>query len=370
MKYLFINSVAGFGSTGRLIEDTARELTRQGHTCRIAYARKAAPGEIPTVAIGTPLDYRLHALRHRLLGTGGFGSRAATAKFLRWVEEYDPDVIWLHNLHGYYIHIGLLFDYLRQSGKEIRWTLHDCWAFTGNCPYFSAIGCEKWKQGCGGCPQLGLYPKALRDATAENYKKKRALFTNIPNLTLYVPSQWLADLVSQSFLKDYPIHVVPNTCDTGIFQPTESDFRQKYGLEDRFVVLGVANVWEPRKGLGDFIQLSQLLPDRCKIVLIGLTERQIAQLPKAILGLHRTGSPRELAQAYTAADVYVCPSAEETFGMTVLEAACCGTRPIVYENTACQEVAQAHGGIVVPKGPEHLARAIAALLKNTQEEQA
>ena len=164
--------------------------------------------------------------------------------------------------------------------------------------------------------------------------------------------------------------MVPNTCDTAVFKPTESDFRQKYGLEGTFVVLGVANVWEPRKGLADFIRLSELLPDRCKIVLIGLTNRQIDQLPKAILGLPRTGSPRELAQAYTAADVYVCPSAEETFGMTVLEAACCGTRPIVYENTACQEVAQAHGGVFVPKGPEHLARAILDLLKNTQEEQA
>ena len=369
MKYLFINSVAGFGSTGKLIEETAQQLTREGHVCRIAYGRKTATGQTPTVAIGSPLDYRLHALGHRLFGTGGFGSKAATARFLRWVREYDPDVIWLHNLHGYYIHIGLLFDYLRQSGKEIRWTLHDCWAFTGNCPYFSALGCEKWKQGCGDCPQLGLYPKTLRDATAENFRKKRTLFTGIPNLTLYVPSRWLAGLVSQSFLKDYPLRVVPNTCDTTVFRPTGSDFRQKYALEGTFIVLGVANVWEPRKGLADFVRLAELLPSSCKIVLIGLSDRQIAGLPESILGLPRTGSPRELAQAYTAADVYVCPSAEETFGMTVLESACCGTRPIVYENTACQEVAEAHGGLSVPKGAEYLAQAIEGLLKNHQEEQ-
>ena len=156
MKYLFINSVAGFGSTGRIILSTCEQLERQGHTCRIAYGRQAVDCDIPTMTIGNAWDYRLHALTHRIFGTGGFGSRAATARFLRQVREYDPDVIWLHNLHGYYIHIGLLFDYLRGSGKKIIWTLHDCWAFTGNCPYFSAVGCEKWKTCCGSCPQKNV----------------------------------------------------------------------------------------------------------------------------------------------------------------------------------------------------------------------
>ena len=365
MKYLFINTVAGFGSTGKLILSACGRLQQQGHTCRIAYGRMGGDCGVPTVTIGTGLDYRLHALQHRLFGTGGFGSKAATRRFLNWVREYDPDVIWLHNLHGYYIHIGLLFDYLRTCGKEIRWTLHDCWAFTGNCPYFSMICCEKWKTGCNHCPQKGLYPKALLDATAGNYARKKALFTGIPNLHLEVPSQWLADLVQESFLKEYPIRVVPNTVNRDIFHPTPSDFRQKHHLEQVFLVLGVANVWEPRKGLADFIALSRLLPEGCKIVLIGLTGPQRASLPENILGLPRTGSPEELAEAYTAADVYVCPSAEETFGMTVLEAVCCGTTPIVYRGTACQEVADAHGGISVPKGPEHLAQAIQTL--RTQE---
>ena len=238
MKYLFINTVADFGSTGKLIVSACEALQRQGHTCYIAYGRKGAACQIPTVAIGSTRDYLIHALGHRLFGTGGFGSKSATRAFLQWVRGYDPDVIWLHNLHGYYIHIGLLFDYLRQSGKEIRWTLHDCWAFTGNCPYFSMAQCEKWKHGCGSCPQKGVYPKALLDATAENYRKKKALFTGIPNLTLQVPSRWLAELVRESFLKDYPIEVVPNTVDRAVFKPTPGSFRESHHLEGKFLVLG------------------------------------------------------------------------------------------------------------------------------------
>ena len=150
MKYLFINSVAGYGSTGKIVLSACRGLEQQGHTCRIAYGRRCTDNSVPTIAIGNVWDYRLHALRHRVFGTGGFGSKTATIRFLRRVRDYDPDVIWLHNLHGYYIHVGLLFDYLRTCGKKIIWTLHDCWAFTGNCPYFTIAGCDKWKHCCGG----------------------------------------------------------------------------------------------------------------------------------------------------------------------------------------------------------------------------
>ena len=257
--------------------------------------------------------------------------------------------------------MGLLFDYLRTCGKQIRWTLHDCWAFTGNCPYFSFVGCDRWKSGCGSCPQKGLYPKAMLDATARNYQRKKALFTGIPNLTLEVPSRWLADLVKESFLKDYPLTVVPNKADPAVFHPTPSDLRKQWGLEDKFVLLSAANVWEPRKGLIDLVALSALLPADCKLVLVGMDQAQAKTLPGSILALPRTANQQELAKCYTAADVYLCPSREETFGMTVLEAACCGTTPVVYRGTACQEVAQAHGGIAVEPGAQHLLEAVIRL---------
>ena len=367
MKYLFINSVAGFGSTGRIAAEKCRELMAEGHECVLAFGReKANCDDIPTVQIGSSLDYKLHGIRCRLLDDHGFGSRTATKRFLDWVKQYNPDVIWLHNIHGYYIHIGLLFDYLRSSGKEIIWTLHDCWSFTGHCAYFDFVCCEKWKTGCHNCPQKGSYPASMGlDGSRSNYAKKRALFTGIPNLRLTVPSYWLEKRVRQSFLKDYPVEVLYNTINRDIFKPAPGNFRKKYGLEDKIILLGVASVWDARKGLQDFIELSRLLDERYKIVLIGLTQEQINALPESMLGLPRTNNLDELVQAYTEADIFLNPSVEETFGMTAMEARCCGTEAIVYQDTACEEIVNQFGGIAVPRGAQHL---YAAVKKLTQED--
>ena len=367
MKYLFINSVAGFGSTGRIAAEKCRELMKEGNVCVLAFGRDQANcDDIETVRIGAPFDYKFHGVRSRLLDDHGFGSRAATRKFLQWVKEYDPDVIWLHNVHGYYIHIGELFGYLRTCGKKILWTLHDCWTFTGHCAYFDFARCDKWKTGCCDCPQKGSYPASLfLDNSKSNYEIKKRLFTGIPDLHLIVPSYWLESRVKQSFLKEYPVEVVYNTINTEIFKPTPSNFRQEYGLEGKQIILGVASVWDARKGLQDFLDLARLLEDRYKIVLVGLSPAQIASLPEGILGLPRTNSMQQLAEIYSAADVYVNPSTEETFGMTAMEARCCGTEAIVYENTACEEIVNQFGGIAVPRGPEHL---LTAIHKLTEEE--
>ena len=360
MKYLFINVTAGYGSTGRIAADQCRELTAQGHTCVLAYGRmKANCDDIETVRIGSDWAVRRNALESRILDNSGFASKGATRAFLDWVRKYDPDVIWLHNLNGYYIHVGELFGYLRGCGKKIMWTLHDCWAFTGHCVYFDYVQCEKWRTGCEKCPQQHTYPPSyILDNSRKNYKKKRRLFTGIPNVTLTVPSHWLAARVKQSFLCQYPVEVLYNRVDRQVFKPNPGDFRKDHGLEGKKIVLGVASVWEERKGLKDFIALSKLLDERFRIVLIGLNEKQRASLPTSILGLPRTDNIGQLVQAYSEADVFVCPSTEETFGMTVLEACCCGTTAVVYEDTACQEVAEQFGGIAVPRGPEHLRRAI------------
>jgi len=360
MKYLFINSVAGFGSTGRIAAESCRQLMEEGHECVLAFGRdKANCEDIQTVQIGSSLDVRLHGLRCRLLDDHGFGSRGATRQFLKWVREYDPDVIWLHNIHGYYIHIGELFSYLSSCGKEIRWTLHDCWTFTGHCAYFDMVGCDRWKTGCHHCPQKGAYPASMGlDGSRRNYEKKKRLFTGIPNLTLVVPSHWLEKRVKAGFLKDYPVEVEYNTIDRNVFKPTAGDFREKHGLEGKTVLLGVASVWDQRKGLQDFVELAEMLEDPYRIVLIGLTESQISALPANILGLPRTNSLDELVQAYSAADLFLNPSAEETFGMTTLEALSCGTEAIVYRDTACEEIVGLYGGRAVPRGAKYLYEAI------------
>lgn len=351
VKYLFINSVAGFGSTGRIAAEKCRELMAQGHQCMIAYGRdKANCDDIPTIRIGSPRDYKLHGVRTRLLDQHGFGSKTATKQFLRQVKDYDPDIIWLHNIHGYYIHIGLLFEYLKTCGKKIIWTLHDCWAFTGHCSHFTFIGCDRWKTGCHNCPQKGEYPASmLLDSSRSNYEKKRSLFTNIPNMTVITPSQWLADLVKKSFLGEYPVEVAYNTINTDVFKPTPSDFRKKYGLTDKKIILGVASIWNERKGLGDFVKLAGLLKENERIVLVGLTAEQAKQMPANIISIPRTNSPRELAEIYTAADVFCNPTYEDNYPTVNLEAQACGTRVVAYDTGGTRETLN-DTGVLVHRG--------------------
>ncbi|MBR6525971.1 MAG: glycosyltransferase [Clostridia bacterium] len=340
MKYLFINSVAGFGSTGKIAAEKCRELMAQGHECCIAYGRdKANCDDIPTQCIGTAMDYRLHGLRTRLLDDHGFGSKAATARFLAWAEAYAPDVVWLHNIHGYYIHIGLLFNWIKKHpDMQVIWTLHDCWALTGHCSHFELVGCEKWKTGCFACPQKKEYPGSVfLDNSRANYKRKQALFTGVKNMQLITPSQWLADLVKQSFLGEYPVQVCYNTINTQIFKPTPSDFRERYGLQDKKMLLGVASVWTERKGLNDFVKLAGILPDDYRIVLVGLREEQSRNLPEKIIPIARTNNARELAEIYTAADCFINPTYEDNYPTVNLEAQACGTPVITYDVGGCRE---------------------------------
>lgn len=370
MKYLFVNSVCGIRSTGRICTDLAQQLEKQGHICKIAYGRV---DEVPeafrkyAVRIGSDLDLKVHALQTRLLDTHGFGSRAATERFLRWAEDYGPDVLWLHNLHGYYIQVEMLFDWIKRHPEmQVKWTLHDCWAFTGHCAHFTAVGCEQWKTQCRQCPQLRRYPTCYGFSDVKrNYERKKKAFTGVRNMTLIVPSHWLESRVKQSFLRDYPVEVQYNKVNIQVFKPTESDFRQRYGLEDKKMVLGVATAWSNRKGLDVFEKLASMLDEQHVIVLVGLSKKQIEQLPPGILGIEQTHDVKELAGIYTTADVFVNPSVEETFGLTTVEALSCGTPVIVYEDTACAEVVGQTGGQIVPQNVEAVYGAILASEKKS-----
>lgn len=363
MRILMINSVCGIRSTGRICTDLAQKFETEGHEVKIAYGRVE---EVPerfqkyAVRIGGSLDLKRHALRTRLLDEHGFGSVKPTKEFLKWANEYNPDMLWLHNIHGYYLNIEMLFDWIKsRPDMEVRWTLHDCWAFTGHCAHFTVAGCEKWKTGCGNCPQIRRYPASLlKDNSQTNYKRKKNAFTGVQKMTLITPSQWLANLVKQSFLKDYPIEVHYNSIDTNVFKPMKSEFRQQHGLKNKKIVLGVASAWNDRKGLNDFFELRKKLDDSYAIVLVGLSEKQIRKLPEQIVGIPRTNSVHELAQIYTAADVFVNPSREETFGLTTVEAQACGTPAVVYEETACEEVVRLKGGKAVPQNLDALRQAV------------
>lgn len=352
MKILVINSECGTRSTGKISVAIAEQYEKEGYEAKVAYGRRAfVPEQYKkfAVRIGTDTEVKIHALLTRITDKHGLYSKHATKEFLQWAEEYNPDILWLHNIHSYYINYEMLFEWIKSRPQmEVKWTLHDCWSFTGHCVHFSVVKCDRWKTKCRNCSQTREFPGSyvLSNCT-DNYNRKKQAFTGVKNMTIITPSNWLASLVKQSFLKEYPVEVVYNTIDTDIFKPTPSDFRERNNLENRKIVLGVASDWSERKGLNDFIKLSEQLSDEYKIVLVGLDEKQLKRIPGSILGIKRTHGQKELAEIYTAADVFVNPSKEETFGLTTLEALSCGTQAIVYKDTACEEVVNKYGGIAV-----------------------
>lgn len=352
MKILMINSVCGIGSTGRICTDLATELEKNGYEVKIAYGRGKVPKQFEkyAVRIGTDLDVKLHGIKARIQDASGFGSKRVTDKFVQWIKYYDPDIIHLHNIHGYYINIESLFNYLKRCNKKIIWTLHDCWSFTGHCAYFDYANCDKWKFQCQKCEQKREYPRSsILDRSKYNFLLKKELFTDIPNMTIVVPSKWLKELVKQSFLKEYPIKVIYNGIDVSVFRPLKSDVYKKYNCEDKKIILGVAGVWDRRKGLNSFVMLSQLLPDEYQIVLIGLSKKQLSDIPINIIGIERTESVQELSQFYSAADVFVNPTLEDNYPTTNLEAIACGTPVISYGTGGSGESASKYG-MVVKKG--------------------
>lgn len=288
MRYLVINTVAGTGSTGKIAADICRKLTREGHEAVLAYARdKANCDDIRTVKIGNMLDVYWHVAMTRLFDKHGLCSKHATKQFLKWVDDYAPEVIWLHNIHGYYINYEELFEYIKHYNITVKWTLHDCWALTGHCSYFTYVKCEQWKDHCSCCPQKRAYPSCLTNGKVDNnFNRKKKAFTGVKDMEIIVPSKWLKNLVGESYLKDYPCTVVYNEIDRNIFKPTPSDFRKVFHLEDKKIVLGVASVWSQRKGLEDFYELASMLDDKYVIVLVGLTESQAASLPRKVVGLN------------------------------------------------------------------------------------
>lgn len=352
MKVLMINVVCGIRSTGRICTDLADALTEQGHEVKIAYGRETVPEKYQKYAIriGNDLDVKLHALKSRVFDSSGFGSKVATIKFIEWVKEFDPDVIHLHNIHGYYINIEVLFGYLKTCGKKIIWTLHDCWAFTGHCSHFDYIKCDRWKNGCFKCPQKKEYPKCyIADYSEFNWKKKKELFTSVEHMVIVTPSKWLAGLVKQSFLGEYQIEVIYNGIDTDVFKPIPSDFKKHYGLEDKKILLGVASVWDSKKGFDDFIKLAGMLDEGYKIVMVGLSKKQMKIIPNNILGIMRTNSTRELAEIYTAADMFLNLTYEDNYPTVNLEAQACGTPVITYRTGGSPESALGYG-LVIDKG--------------------
>lgn len=352
MKIAQINMIS-YGSTGKIMLQIAETAREHGHEVKtfstVPYDKKAkgAPfgGEHHTV-FGSKKENRRHYYFGGIFGNGLF-SRKGTKELIKHLRAFQPDVVHLHNLHKFCINLPILFRYLKESRVKVVWTLHDCWAFTGKCPHFVLTGCDKWKSGCGGCPQTKEYPRSLIDTSKSMYKKKKKWFSEL-DMTIVTPSYWLAKLVKQSFLQSYPVKVIHNGIDLSIFRPTESNFRQKYGCEGKKILLGVSSGWSNRKGLDVLITLAKHLdPERYQIVLVGTSEATDSLLPSHVISIHRTQDQKELAEIYTVADVFVNPTREDTFPTVNMESLACGTPVLTFRTGGSPEIlTEACGSIV------------------------
>lgn len=367
MRALLINSVCGIRSTGRICTDIAKDLQEQGYEVKVAYGRETVPPQYRGLAyrIGSELAVRVNALKCRVFDNDGFSAKAQTKRFLQWAQAYNPDLLWLHNLHGYYLNVEMLFAWIKTRPQmKVKWTLHDCWAFTGHCPYFTAVGCDRWLTACGACAQKKGYPASyVLDRAAVRFAQKKKSFCGVADMEIITPSTWLSGLVKRSFLGEYPVTVVNNKIDLSAFRPVPSDFRAKNGLVGKKIVLGVASAWGERKGFHDFARLAGMLSDEYKLVMVGVSEKQQRQLPKSILALSGTDSKEALAAIYTAADVFFNPTYEDNYPTVNLEARACGTRIVTYDTGGSPESA-GEGAVVVPTGDLRAAcAAIKALTK-------
>lgn len=344
------------GSTGKIMLQVAELARKSGHEV-VTYSTHSAAGRFVKLPeppaghkyYGNFVENCFHYLIGNIFGFNSCFSAIGTYKLVRELKKQKIDILHFHNLHRYCINLPILFRFIRKNNIQVIWTLHDCWAFTGHCPHFDMIGCEKWKSECFSCPKHRSYPASYFDDSRYMYKIKKNMFTKVKNIIFVTPSEWLKSLAEQSFLKDKAVKVINNGVDLNAFQAVKSDFREKYNCNDSFVVLGVAFAWGKSKGLDVFIELSKRLPDDYKIVLVGTDEKIDALLPDNIISIHRTQSKEELAEIYSAADLFVNPTREEVFGLVNVEALACGTPVLTFKTGGCPECIDPTCGSIVEK---------------------
>lgn len=347
MKVVQINPVC-YASTGKIAVEISKLLDAENIENYILYTSGNSNFK-NSIKYANDKIIKFNALLAKVKGNYGFNSKIITKRLILKLKKIKPDVIHLHNLHGHNVNLKLLFTYLKSIDVKIVWTFHDSWSFTGYCTYYDYPVCYKWKTGCGNCPQVKRFSWFL-DKSLHLYNKKRKLFTGFKDMTIVTPSKWLAEFSKISFFGEYPIEVINNGIDTELFKPTESNFRERYGLVDKKILLGVAMGFDRRKGLNSFIELSKIIADDMHIVLVGVSKKQIETLPGNITGIERTANQVELAKVYTAADVFVNCTYEDNFPTVNLEALACGIPVVTFDTGGSKEAIDETCGSFVEKG--------------------
>ncbi len=341
-KLLQINVVSNMLSTGKICEDIATVAISYGWESYIAYGRWAKPSVSHDRRVGGQLDMYEHYAEHRLFDNEGLASRRATKKLIKWIDEIKPDLIQLHNIHDHYLNYPILFKYLATLEIPIVWTQHDCWAFTGGCTYFDLYNCWKWKTICSECPEKRAI---FCDRSKYQFNLKKQLIESVKRLTFVPVSNWLGDLIKESFHSKREVFTIHNGIDLSQFKPLP-----KTASDNKFRIIGVAAVWHKRKGLDDFFKLRSMLSEDYEITLVGLNKKQIASLPEGIKGITRRSNTNEMVQLYSNADIFVNPTYSDNFPTTNIEALACGTPVITYNTGGSPESIDSKTGYVIKQG--------------------
>lgn len=337
MKIVQINTFP-YKATGAIMQGIHQLLLQDGNESYVVWGRGRDAENTNEIVIKDEIGVKIHGLYTRLTDRTGFASQRATHRLISQLEIIKPNIIHLHNIHGYYLNIEMLFDFIKLHDIKVVWTLHDCWPMTGHCAYFDMVGCQKWRTGCNHCEQINTYPASkLLDASKWNWNRKKELFTGI-DVVIVTPSKWLENIVKQSFLRDYPVQVIHNGIDIELYKPRiNENLKSKYAPCGEPIVLGVASEWTERKGLNDFIHLAQENPD-IKFIVVGVTPEQKKKLPAELTGICRTSNVNELVELYSTANVFFNPTYEDNFPTTNLEALSCGTPVVTYDTGGSPEI--------------------------------
>lgn len=340
MKILFIDVNCKISSTGKIVYDLFTECRKEGHEAAICYGRGTKIDEQNILKFGLDIETYFHAFMTRLTGLTGCYSFFSTRRLLKFMEEFKPDVVHIHELHAYFVNLFPVTDYLKKKNIKTVWTFHCEFMYTGKCGY--AYECEKWKTECGRCPKLRDYPSSMIfDFTKRMYRDKQKLFKDFNNLTIVSPSQWLADRIKQSFLSDKRINVIHNGIDIrNVFYPRQFDhLKVKHNIKDEKIVLAVApDLMSERKGGRHILDLAKRMKnENVKFILIGVEDLD-KNFNDNVIALERIGNQQELAEYYSMANVFIICSLKETFSQTCAESLCCGTPVVGFESGAPETV--------------------------------
>ncbi len=365
-KLLQINECLNL-STGKIVQQIGDLAISKGWESWIAYSGRELdmPSKSNLVKVGSYVESCIHYIEDKLFDNEGLSSRLATGKLLKQIDLIQPNIIHLHNIHDHWLNYLMLFNYISEHNIPTVWTQHDQWATTGHCMY-NLCGCERWKEECHNCPLSKWY--AL-DCSRRNFNLKKELLAKIPSLTIVPVSEWLGNNIRLSHLKDRPMQVIYNGIDINTFSPQPVNAHERYGIgKHKKIVLGVAALWDARKGLNDFYELAKRLPaDEYGIVIVGQRTEDVKPIESGcqMVFVDRTQDALELAQLYSSAAVFVNPTYQDNYPTTNLEAIACGTPVITYRTGGSPEAVDEKTGFVVEQGNiETLVDAISKMKEN------